>query len=134
MKVIPRNVHGILDYAVGLLLAVSPWLFGFADRGPATIIPVVLGLGALLYSLLTAYELGLVAAIPFRIHLVLDFISGLFLLVSPWLFHFSDRVYLPHVIFGLLEIGVVLLTRADPSPVAVASPGASGDRGLDTHL
>jgi hypothetical protein len=118
MKIIPRNVHGVLDYLVGLLLAASPWLFGFADHGPATAIPVVLGLGALLYSLLTAYELGLVRAIPFHIHLMLDLVSGLFLAVSPWLFSFSHRVYWPHLTFGLLEMGVVLLTRTDAAPIA----------------
>jgi hypothetical protein len=111
MKIIPRNVHG-------LLLAASPWLFGFANHGPATVIPIVLGLGALLYSLLTDYELGVARVIPFRVHLVLDFISGLFLAVSPWLFNFSHRVYWPHLIYGFLEMGVVLFTRADPAPVA----------------
>jgi hypothetical protein len=118
MKIIPRNVHGMLDYLVGVLLAASPWLFGFTDHGPATVIPVVLGLGALLSSLLTDYELGVARIIPFRVHLVLDFISGLFLTVSPWLFNFSHRVYWPHLIFGLLEMGVVLLTRTEPAPVA----------------
>ena len=114
MKIIPRNVHGMLDYPVGVLLAASPWLFGFDDHGPATTIPVVLGLGALVYSLLTAYELGVARVIPFRVHLVLDFVSGLFLAVSPWLFNFSHRVYWPHLVFGLWEMLVVLLTRPDP--------------------
>jgi SPW repeat len=118
MKIIPRNIHGMLDYPVGLLLAASPWLFGFAGGGPATTIPVVLGLGALVYSLLTAYELGVARIIPFRVHLAIDFISGLFLAVSPWLFNFSHRVYWPHLIFGLWEMLVVLLTRAEPVPAA----------------
>ncbi|HEY0790156.1 MAG TPA: SPW repeat protein [Chthoniobacterales bacterium] len=113
MKIVPRNVHGILDYLVGLLLAASPWLFHFADGGPATFIPVVLGLGALLYSLLTDYELGVARIIPFTTHLILDFVSGVLLLVSPWLFGFHDHVYLPHVVFGLLEIGAAVMTRND---------------------
>ncbi|MBV9998981.1 MAG: hypothetical protein JO015_07690 [Verrucomicrobia bacterium] len=117
MKIIPRNVHGVLDYVVGLVVAGSPWLFGFADHGPATVIPVVLGLGSLLYSLLTNYELGAARVIPFRAHLVIDFLSGLFLAVSPWLFDFSHRVYWPHLAFGLLEILVVLLTRVESAPV-----------------
>jgi hypothetical protein len=31
-RIIPMNVHLILDIASGVLLAVSPWLFGFADQ------------------------------------------------------------------------------------------------------
>lgn len=68
MRMIPRNIHGMLDYIVGAALITAPWLFGFADNGPATYVPVALGIGALLYSLLTNYELGLVKALPFRVH------------------------------------------------------------------
>ncbi len=32
MRVIPMPVHLGLDFASGLLLLASPWLFGFADR------------------------------------------------------------------------------------------------------
>jgi hypothetical protein len=48
-------------------------------------------------------------------HLALDLIAGIFLAVSPWLFGFSDYVYLPHLILGLLEIGAALFTQTVPS-------------------
>jgi predicted cobalt transporter CbtA len=72
MKIIPRKMHGLLDYLVGVVLIAAPWLFGFADDGPATYIPVALGAGALVYSILTNYEFGVVRLIPFRVHLLLD--------------------------------------------------------------
>lgn len=90
MKIIPRKIHGFLDYLVGMVLIAVPWLFGFADDGPATYIPVALGAGALVYSILTNYEWGLVRLIPFRVHLLLDVLSGAFLAISPWLFGFSN--------------------------------------------
>ncbi|PWS38469.1 hypothetical protein DFH01_04085 [Falsiroseomonas bella] len=31
MRIIPMRVHLFLDIASGLLLAISPWLFGFAE-------------------------------------------------------------------------------------------------------
>ena len=37
------------------------------------------------------------------------------LFLSPWLFGFSDRVYLPHLIVGLFEIGTSLMTRTRSS-------------------
>ena len=48
MRFIPTKVHGILDYVVGALLAVSPWLFQFNRGGAETWIPVLLGAGAIL--------------------------------------------------------------------------------------
>ena len=114
MKIIPRTLHGILDYVVGVLLIAAPWILGFADNGPATYVPVILGAGALVYSLLTNYERGLVRVIPFSTHLVLDVLSGAFLALSPWLLGFADRVYLPHLIVGLFEIAAGLMTRNAP--------------------
>ena len=111
MKIIPRKTHGVLDYIVGAALIAAPWIFGFADDTAATYVPVAVGGGALLYSLLTRYELGMIKMIPFETHLILDVMSGILLAASPWLFGFSDRVYLPHLIVGLFEIGAGLMTE-----------------------
>lgn len=121
MRFIPTKVHGVLDYVVGLLLIFAPRIFGFDNGGPEARIPVILGVMTLIYSLLTRYELGLIKVIPFRGHLSLDFLSGVFLAVSPWLFGFSDRVWVPHLIVGLFEIAASLMTRVpavDPMPTA----------------
>ena len=69
---IPTRIHGYLDYLVGLVLIASPWLFGFADGGPEQWIPIILGVAALTYSLMTNYELGAVRVIPMPVHLMLD--------------------------------------------------------------
>jgi len=106
---ISSKTHALLDYLVGILLIAAPWLLGFADSTAATVIPIVLGASTLVYSLFTNYEYGVVRVLPYKIHLTIDFIAGLLLLVSPWLFGFSDRIYLPHVILGAFEIVAVLL-------------------------
>lgn len=114
MRFIPTKVHGLLDYLVGAVLAVSPWVLSFNRGGAETWVPVVLGIGAILYSLFTNYEWGVVRRIPMPIHLTLDLLSGILLALSPWLFGFADYVYLPHLIFGILEIGVSLMTKRQP--------------------
>ena len=111
---IPTRVHGIIDYVVGALLILAPFLFGFADGTAAQWTPILLGVSALVYSLLTRYELSVVKAIPMPVHLGLDIASGLLLLASPWLFGFADRVWLPHVVVGIAEVGVAALTRRHP--------------------
>jgi len=75
-----------------------------------------LGIGAILYSLITNYELGVVKTLSMPTHLWLDALSGVFLAASPWLFGFSDRVYLPHLLLGIFEIVASLVTQTTPEP------------------
>ena len=126
MKVIPTKVHGVLDYLVGILLIASPWLFNFARGGAETWVPVVLGAGAIIYSLITNYELGAAKVISMRTHLGLDMASGAFLALSPWIFGFNEFVYLPHLILGLGEVAAAMMT--DPVPGRVTHETHASDR------
>ena len=76
MRFIPARIHGVVDYPWGLLIAASPWLFGFADGSAAQWMPVLLGGGIVLMNLLTDYEPGLVRIIPVSVHLVVDALGG----------------------------------------------------------
>ena len=51
-------------------------------------------------NLLTDYELGMLSAI--------------FLVASPWLFGFYETVYLPHLILGLVQLVLALITETQP--------------------
>lgn len=115
MRILSTRVHGVMDYLMGVLLIAAPWLFGFAQNGAETWIPVALGISALVYSLMTNYEYGVVKTLSMSTHLTLDLFSGILLAVSPWLFGFADVVYLPHLILGIAEIGAALMTEKTPS-------------------
>jgi len=115
MRFIPTKVYGVMDYIMGILLIASPWLFDFNRGGMETWIPVILGVGALVYSVMTDYELGLTRTLTMPTHLTLDLVSGILLAVSPWIFGFADYVYLPHLVLGIIEIGVSLMTKREPS-------------------
>ena len=58
-KVAPMAVHNLIDIVAGALLAVSPWLFGFADD-PANVWIwfVVVGLAAVFLGLTTKQSGG----------------------------------------------------------------------------
>jgi hypothetical protein len=114
MRIIPTKIHGIIDYVMGLLLIAAPWIFDFARDGAETWVPVILGISTILYSLLTNYELGISGKISMKTHLAIDMVSGILLAASPWLFGFSEYVYLPHLILGLAEVGAVLLSKTQP--------------------
>lgn len=115
MRFIPTRVHGMLDYLIGILLIAAPWLFDFADGGAEQWIPVALGAGLIVYSLLTNYELAVARIIPMPVHLGLDVVAGLFLAVSPWLFGFDDNVWIPHVVVGVVDILAALTTETVPA-------------------
>lgn len=126
MRFIPTRLHGILDYLVGALLIAAPWLLNFNRGGAETWVPVVLGVGALLYSVFTDYELGLVRRLSMSTHLGLDAASGLLLAVSPWLFGFSGVVFWPHLILGIFEVLAALTTKTRTSDRARVEDGRSG--------
>ncbi len=112
---LPTRVHGMLDYLMGVLLAASPWVLGFGRGGAETWVPVALGAGLVVYSLLTDYELGAVRRLPMTVHLWLDGIAGVLLAASPWMLGFDHQVWIPHVAFGVAEAAAALVTDTIPS-------------------
>lgn len=127
IRFIPTAVHGVLDYVVGIVLIAAPWIFGFAYVGGiAVYLPIVLGIGLILYSLLTRYELGIpgVKFIPMPFHLVIDFIAAVLLAASPFIFGFYTRplnVWLPHLVVGIVVIIVVLVSQTHPRMVVATA-------------
>jgi len=118
MKIIPTFVHGITDYLGGILLLILPNLLGFADEGGAAVwVPRIIGAITLLQALATEYELGLMRVLPMRMHLMNDYVAGLLLAASPWIFGFADNranVWMPHLILGVMIFVTSLLTERQP--------------------
>lgn len=113
MRFIPTSIHGVIDYLWGVALFASPWVLGFSDVTEAKWVAIVFGVGAILYSVFTAYELGVLRIIPMSLHLMLDAAAGALLAASPFLLGFSDQVYVPHLLFGLFSVLASLLTRME---------------------
>lgn len=115
IKVIPAHIHGITDYPTGIALLLAPNLFGFDHLGGAPVwIPRILGVAILGMAVLTNYRVGLIRLIPMSVHLMIDYVAGIFLAASPFLFGFSDEpanAWLPHVVVGLMIFVITLLTQ-----------------------
>ena len=104
MRFIPTRLHAPLDYIVGVALIAAPWIFRFSDVTAATVLSVVLGIGLIMYSLLTDYELGVWRTFPMSMHNLFDIAAGALLTASPWLFGFADE--------GAERVGAVRRRRA----------------------
>lgn len=126
IRFVPTAVHGVLDYVGGFGLIASPFIFGFSGiGGTPVILPIVLGVGLVAYSLATDYERGIPALrfVPMRLHLAFDFVASAFLAVAPFLFGYSGdgvNVWLPQVASGVGVILLVLVTKTEPTRTAQA--------------
>jgi len=126
VRFVPTWLHGYFDYIGGVGLIAAPFVFGFYNvGGVAVILPMVLGVGLILYSLLTNYERGIPALkfIPMQVHLILDFLASALLAASPFLFGFwtqAPNVWLPHLIAGVGVILLVLVSQTRPEVKARA--------------
>jgi hypothetical protein len=118
LRAIPTGVHGAIDYLTGGALLAAPKVLGLEDDPRAAFVLRSAGGGALVYSLITDYELGLLRLLPMPAHLALDAASGVLVAASPWLFGFAGRgrrYWLPHVLVGATEVLAATTTRTEPS-------------------
>ena len=124
MKFLSTRTHTIIGLIVGAALIVAPWLFGFADEGGAAVmVPIFVGVFILLSELTTTSPISAFKLVPMRIHIMMDVLTGLFLLASPWLFGFNDleaNAWVPHVIVGVMIVGYALVTRTSDEKTSIA--------------
>ena len=114
MRFIPTKFHAPLDYIVGAALIAAPWILQFSEHTAATIVPVVLGIGLIAYSLFTNYELGVWKVAPMAVHNLIDIVAGAVLALSPWIFGFADdgaNFWVPFVVIGVAAIFLGLATK-----------------------
>lgn len=112
---ISTSTFGAIDYVVSVALFVSPWVYGFAhSSGAASLIPMYMGGTLLLMAAFGDNKFGLFKSLPMQMHLVIMMFSGFFLLVSPWVFNFTDIVFLPHVFFGVFLMLISIFTQNSP--------------------
>jgi hypothetical protein len=113
---IDATLHGVTDYSAGTaLMTVFPGLVGISGTTAGTQIRVAGAVHAG-YSTITDYPLGVVKAIPYKVHLALDALGAVALAATPFItgqYKKGRSQWLPHVGLCLFELGSLLLT--DPT-------------------
>ncbi len=105
---IPPFVHGAIEYVAGVLFIIAPILFDY-DSGTATGLSVAVGLVILVVAAMSAMPTGLIPRITVPVHMTLDFVLAALLIVSPFVFSFSDESA-PTAFFIVLGIAHLLIT------------------------
>ncbi len=124
MKLLSPGVHAWLDYALVVVLAVSPLVLDFG--GVAATVVWVLAAAQAILSLVTDYPGGVARMMRFPVHGALELLVALALLASPWVFGFADadaprNLYVATGI-GLLVVWAVTDYRVR-DPVMGRAPG-----------
>jgi len=129
---ISLRIHNILDYVAGAVLMISPWVFGFSDVIIVRNTFLTLGIGVVLYSLLTKYYYSVAKLIPLRAHMFLDIASGILLMLSPTMFNYQRLItngqHALHYILGFGVIGLVFLTDLSKGEVSAAEGSSTAEK------
>src|SRR5215216_7554640 len=109
---VPAFVHGVIEYAAGILFIAAPFLLGF-DSDTATAVSIVAGVLILVVAATTAMSTGLIKSIPVRAHVVLDYVLAILLIAAPFLFGFSDdgAATAFFIVLGVLHLLLTIATR-----------------------
>jgi len=113
MRFIPATFHGFLDYAVAITLIAGPFVLGFT--GIAQMLAIAGGVGLFLYSLITDYSVSVQKMLPFKVHLMFDFIAALVLIAAPFIFGaeggFTEIAKYFYIVIGAAVVVVVAVTN-----------------------
>jgi hypothetical protein len=106
---IPRFLHGLIEYGVGVLFLAGPSMLGFSDQGGPTSASIVAGVVVLVVAASTNGPTSLVNQISLGIHVVFDYVLAIALIAMPFLAGFSDEAT-PTAFFITLGAAHLLMT------------------------
>ena len=110
MRVIGPLAHGIIDYAMVIILAIGPSVAGF--RGKQALICYGLAFVHFMLTIITRFPLGVSKALPFPMHGAIELVVSIMLIILPWLANFSAGVNSRNffVAIGVMILIIWLLT------------------------
>jgi hypothetical protein len=109
MDRLTTKMHGQLDYLSVIVLLLTPRILRW--NGKMTNLLTALAAGTLTYSAITKYEWGVTQILPMRGHLLLDAMSGIFLIMAPKLLRVHNPLYRTALVsFGLFQIAAASAT------------------------
>jgi hypothetical protein len=112
---IPRFLHGVIEYAYGVIFVAAPFLFGF-DEDTAVFLSILVGIGFLVFAASTEGPTGMVNQITLTLHVIADYAIVVLLIAAPFLFDFSGEAASTafFLIMGMGFLMVCIGTRFRP--------------------
>jgi VIT1/CCC1 family predicted Fe2+/Mn2+ transporter len=118
---LPLSLHVLLEYGLGILTIIAPFVFSFDDAA-ADIVAVLVGAGILVLAVVTDAPTGLARTLPAASHVVIDYVLGVLLIVVPFVFGFAGddtNATAYFIALGVLYVVMTVLTRyREPAPAS----------------
>ncbi len=114
MKFVTKKIHAFLDYPVAIALIALPFLLGLGSSNPmALYLSVATGVAAFILTLLTDHETGVIKVIPYKVHLIVDFMVAIVFIVAPFIFSFKGLDAYFYWLNGVTVLIVVSLHKSE---------------------
>jgi len=112
---ISTSTYGFLNWVMAFVLMSSPWLFGFYHVGGASFfLPLIFGWLQFIMAVFSKHKFGFMNVFPVPMHCFIDVVGASFLLASPWVYGFADRVFWPQLLMGGIVFFLGVFTRTSP--------------------
>lgn len=116
---VTKTIHSWLDYPVAALLIILPFALGLGESNPAALwLSVATGIAALILTIFTDHQTGLIRVVPYRVHMAVDLVVGLSFLAAPFVFGFAGLDAAFYWLNGLAVVAVISLHKPDAAPRA----------------
>ncbi|MEZ5899277.1 MAG: hypothetical protein R3D51_07250 [Hyphomicrobiaceae bacterium] len=116
MRFVTRTMHAYLDYPVALSLMALPFVLGLGMSNPlARWLAVGTGVAALILTLFTDHELGVIRVLPYWFHLLVDISVGLLFIAAPIVFGFEGLDAFYYLANGAAVLVVCSLHKPEPN-------------------
>jgi len=116
MKFVTKKMHAFIDYPVALALIILPFVLGLGESNIiALYASVITGVAALLLTLITDHETGVVKLVSYKLHLIVDFAVGLTFVLLPFVLGFQGLDLIYYLANGIAVLTVVGLHKAEKS-------------------
>ncbi|WP_299767353.1 hypothetical protein [uncultured Dokdonia sp.] len=114
MKFVTKTIHAYLDYPVALSLIALPFLLGLGSSNPlALTISVATGVAAFILTLLTDHKTGAFRVIPYKVHLLVDFMVAVVFILAPFILSFEGLDAYYYLTIGATVLVVVGLHKPE---------------------
>ncbi|KZL16071.1 MULTISPECIES: hypothetical protein [Pseudovibrio] len=119
LRFVTKSIHAYLDYPVAFALIGLPFILGLGASNPLALwLSVGTGTAALILTLLTDHQFGVLRVLPYSLHLAVDGAVGALFLLAPFLFGFTGLDAAYYFANGLAVAIVVSLHKPETEMAA----------------
>lgn len=114
-RFVTKTIHSYLDYPVALALIALPFILSLGQSNELALwLSVVTGVAALILTIFTDHGTGLIRILPYKLHLIVDFMVAIVFILAPLVLGFTGLDAWYYWANGIAVLIVVSLQQPEP--------------------